>query len=276
VRLLLLLWLVLSAAASGETMLQQLLARQRTSYGAAVITSGFWEPRGISRYRSTPGIHFGYDIAMPYGAKVYAAWPGVVEAIVPWADGEWGVRIRHGDGTQATYGHVVPQVRVGDAVYAGTFLATIATDHLDVKMTDSRGLPWDFAAAQGPSGQPALPQTAQPDPEMLTLQSQLRRILHQPPAASRPRIGLAQWEQLKEQGLVQGSAPANGEFQRLAQRLLRGKRPALTWNSQDRQALDRLEKHLEGLQYRYQLGLIARNDLQACRQELELWRKIVK
>lgn len=266
-----LLWLALSAAASAETMLQQLLAWQRTSYGAAVVTSGFWEPRGVSRYRSSPGIHFGYDIAMPYGAKVYAAWPGVVEAIVPWADGEWGVRVRHLDGTQATYGHVVPLMRVGEAVQTGTVLATIATDHLDVKMLDRRGLPWDFAGVQS-SVKPVL--APMPDPEILAVQSQLRRLLHQAP--TRSRIGPAQWSQLKERGLVRGAAPAQDGFRGLAQRFLQCKASVPAWSAQDRQALERLEQHFEGLEHRYQLGLIARNDLQAWRQDLELWRKIVR
>lgn len=271
---LLLLWLVLSAAASGETLLQQLLDWQRKSYAPAVVTSGFWEPRGISRYRSTPGIHFGYDIAMPYGAVVYAAWPGVVEAIVPWADGEWGIRVLHPDGTRATYGHVVPRVGVGDEVQAGMVLAAIATDHLDVKMLDSRGLPWDFAGVQGASRSSRKPPTQ--DPEMLGLQTQLRRLLSQPPAATRSRIASAQWNQLKEQGLVQGSLPVQDEFHGLARRYLQKKGPLPAWSAQDLEALDRLEQHLKGLEYRYELGLLARNDLQAWRQDIELWRKVVR
>jgi len=131
--------------------LQDLLAWQRRSYPPAVVTSGFYDPRGVSRYRSEPGLHLGYDIAMPAGASVLAAWTGRVSAVIPWAPGEWGVAVEHPDGTRATYGHVVPSVAPGQAVEPGTSLGTVAIDHLDVKLRDASDRPVDFGASTGPS-----------------------------------------------------------------------------------------------------------------------------
>lgn len=131
--------------------LADLLAWQRRSYSQAVVTSGFLDPRGVSRYRSQPGLHLGYDIAMPAGSPVLAAWPGTAIALVPWADGEWGVVVEHADGTRATYGHVAPQVQPGAAVVPGMTLGLIAVDHLDVKMRDARGEPLDYGGPAAPS-----------------------------------------------------------------------------------------------------------------------------
>jgi hypothetical protein len=124
--------------------LSDLVAMQKRSYAAAVVTSVFSDPRGVSRYRSVPGVHLGYDIAMPYGATVYCAWPGRVEAVIPWHGSEVGVKVRHSDGSCATYGHVHSLVRPGDEVQSGSPIASIASDHLDVKMRDRSDTPYDF------------------------------------------------------------------------------------------------------------------------------------
>ena len=128
--------------------LDDVLQWQRRSYPAATVTSGFWDPRGVSRYRSQPGVHWGYDIAMPYGARVHCAWPGTVEAILPWHGSEVGVRVRHSDGSCATYGHVHALVSVGKRVESGDIIASIASDHLDVKMRDPQGQPFDFGSGR--------------------------------------------------------------------------------------------------------------------------------
>ena len=142
-------WTLLGCVWADGNRLQQLLVQQQVGYAPACITSGFYDTRGVSRYRSQPGLHLGYDIAMPYGAPVRAAWAGVVVALVPWTDSEWGVTVRHVDGSQATYGHVFPLLKVGTPVEVGTVLARIASDHVDVKMRDAQGNPFDFGAGGG-------------------------------------------------------------------------------------------------------------------------------
>lgn len=151
----LLLGLLVRAQALAETRLDQLLSWQKRSYAPAWVSGGFYDPRGVSRYRSSPGLHLGYDIAMPAGAPVLAAWSGQVEALVLWAEGEWGVAVRHPDGTLATYGHVRPSVEVGRRVEPGTCLGWIARDHLDVKMRDATGAPLDYAQIRVSRTQPA-------------------------------------------------------------------------------------------------------------------------
>ncbi len=131
--------------------LSELVRMERQSYPQAVVTSGFYDLRGLSRYRSRPGLHLGYDVAMPRGATVLAAWPGRVVAIVPWTNTEYGVSIQLPDGSQVTYGHVSPKVKVGQEIHAGQALATIEIDHVDVKMRDASGAPFDFGDGPAPA-----------------------------------------------------------------------------------------------------------------------------
>ena len=131
--------------------LAELLDWQRRSYAGAVVTSGFFDSRGVSRYRSQPGLHLGYDVAMPAGSPVLAAWSGKVTAVVPWADGEWGVTVEHHDASRATYGHIVPGVKPGTLVTPGMSLGSVAVDHLDVKMRNARGEPLDYGVSSSPS-----------------------------------------------------------------------------------------------------------------------------
>lgn len=145
--------------------LSELVRMERQSFSGAVVTSGFYDLRGLSRYRSRPGLHLGYDVAMPRGAVVLAAWPGRVTAITPWTNTEYGVTIQHPDGSQVTYGHVAPKVKVGQAVTAGQALATIEIDHVDVKMRDASGAPFDFG--DGPAPAPAAPERALSKNELL-------------------------------------------------------------------------------------------------------------
>jgi hypothetical protein len=148
--------------------LPDLVAMQKRSYSAAVVTSVFSDPRSVSRYRSVPGVHLGYDIAMPYGATVYCAWPGRVEAVIPWHGSEVGVKVRHPDGSCATYGHVHSLVHPGDFLQTGDAIATIASDHLDVKMRDRSDNPFDFG--QGAT----LASVITPDPRTQWLCAALR------------------------------------------------------------------------------------------------------
>lgn len=121
-----------------------LVALQRTLCPEAVLTSGFYDWRTVSRYRRNPGLHLGYDIAMPAGTPVRAGWPGTVVSVAPWTEGEWGLTVRSASGTEVTYGHIRPSLSVGDPVRVGTIVGSISIDHVDVKMRDLAGNYVDF------------------------------------------------------------------------------------------------------------------------------------
>ena len=127
------------APTTSNYSLEALLMTQKSSWPQAWVTSTFYDWRTISKYRSKAGLHLGYDIAMPHGASVLAAWPGRVVQITPWYGPEYGVTVVGDDGVATTYGHIAPLVRVGDRVSVGKTLGTIASDHVDVKMQDASG-----------------------------------------------------------------------------------------------------------------------------------------
>jgi len=131
-----------------------LVALQRTLCPEAVLTSGFYDWRTVSRYRRNPGLHLGYDIAMPAGTPVRAGWPGAVVSVAPWTEGEWGLTVRSASGSEVTYGHIRPSLSVGDPVRVGTIVGTISIDHVDVKMRDLAGNYVDFGG-QAPGSGPA-------------------------------------------------------------------------------------------------------------------------
>lgn len=117
---------------------------QQRHFPGAVLTSGFYDWRTTSKYRSQAGLHLGYDIAMPYGCPFSAGWSGTVVAITPWYGEETGITVVSPDGTSVTYGHVRAQVNIGQQVMPGDVLGTIASDHVDVKMRDGQGNYVDF------------------------------------------------------------------------------------------------------------------------------------
>lgn len=143
----LLLLLQIPGAAQPVT-LEHLLEVEQRCWGPAWVSSGFHDWRSVSRYRSRAGLHLGYDIAMPYGSPVAAAWPGRVVAVTPWTSNEFGVTVRAAQGWEVTYGHISPGVRPGQWVESGTIIGLIASDHVDVKMTDADGS--YVAFAEGP------------------------------------------------------------------------------------------------------------------------------
>lgn len=119
--------------------LGHLLGLQQKNWPAAWISSTFYDYRTTSKYRRQAGLHLGYDIALPFGARVSTGWPGRVVAIVPWTDTEYGVTVASADGTEVTYGHITPTVSVGQHLLTGQTVGTIASDHVDVKMRDGKG-----------------------------------------------------------------------------------------------------------------------------------------
>jgi hypothetical protein len=119
--------------------LGHLVALQRQHWAQAWVTSTFYDYRTVSQYRRNPGLHLGYDIALPYGCSVSAGWEGTVTDIIPWTDTEYGVTVTDPSGLSVTYGHITPLVSIGQRVRAGSVIARIASDHVDVKMRDSAG-----------------------------------------------------------------------------------------------------------------------------------------
>lgn len=124
--------------------LADLVSIEQRHFPGAVVTSGFFDWRTTSVYRSAAGLHLGYDIAMPYGSPFAAGWSGTVTAITPWYGEQHGITVVSRDGVSVTYGHVSPRVQVGQQVLPGDVLGTIALDHVDVKMRDVSGNYVDF------------------------------------------------------------------------------------------------------------------------------------
>ena len=112
-------------------------------YPQASITARFNDWRTVSRYRSHAGLHLGYDIALPGGAAVPAAWGGRVVAVTPWWGPQYGITVDSG-GVETTYGHLAPLVTVGQIVLTGETVGRTVIDHVDVKMRDTRGAYVDF------------------------------------------------------------------------------------------------------------------------------------
>ena len=119
--------------------LGHLLALQRRQWAPAWVSSTFYDWRTTSQYRRHAGLHLGYDIALPYGTPVAAAWSGEVVSVVPWTSTEWGVTVQGSDGTETTYGHITPGVSTGKLIAPGDILGRVASDHVDVKMRDRYG-----------------------------------------------------------------------------------------------------------------------------------------
>ena len=133
---LLLLWL-LTCGARGDVA--DLLAWQRQGDSGAFISSGFYDWRGPSKYRSRPGLHAGYDIAMLAGSRVRTPWPGEVVAITPWYGEEFGVTLRLPNGLEATFGHIAPSVSLGQVLARGAVVGRVVVDHVDVKVRNASG-----------------------------------------------------------------------------------------------------------------------------------------
>ena len=144
--------------------LDRLLSYQLMGDGGAYVSSGFHDWRTVSKYRSRPGLHAGYDIAMLAGSPVRAAWPGTVVALTPWYGSEWGVTVRDNQGYEATYGHISPTVSVGEVVQPGSILGTVVVDHVDVKVRNNKGVHVDFATLEFDIQNPT-PQKFRPDQE---------------------------------------------------------------------------------------------------------------
>lgn len=136
-------------ASGGQSDLQSYLRLLCRVDPYALVTGWFWDWRSVSRYRSNPGYHFGYDIGMPAGTQVPAGWAGQVTSIANWAYGEWGISIVTRDGYTITYGHLAPRVSEGSFVNVGDIVGTVAVDHVDVKIRDPQGGFVDFGKTSG-------------------------------------------------------------------------------------------------------------------------------
>jgi murein DD-endopeptidase MepM/ murein hydrolase activator NlpD len=115
---------------------------QQYSDKGAVITSVYYDTR-----QRTHGIdyHYGYDIALPEGAKAIAGWSGVVDSIIPWDyygyNTDSAVRVKFSNGSVIDYGHIIPSsnIKIGSVITPGTVVGTVFKDHVDMKMRDSSG-----------------------------------------------------------------------------------------------------------------------------------------
>ena len=136
--------------------LSEMMGIMKQACPSAVVSGRFHDWRAVSVYRRNPGLHNGYDIAMPAGTRVPAAWAGRVVAVVPWYGPQHGITVQSGDIT-VTYGHLCPLVRAGDTVHAGQVLGTIAIDHVDVKMRTLAGTFVDFGDSPATACTPATP-----------------------------------------------------------------------------------------------------------------------
>jgi hypothetical protein len=91
------------------------------------------------------GRHQGQDLGLDIGDPIHARRAGTVQQAYPSGFGKVGgaVVMRYDDGSQGTYGHVSPGVRVGQSVAAGQRIATVAPDgqntHLHYELRDGFG-----------------------------------------------------------------------------------------------------------------------------------------
>ncbi len=136
---LLILAYLLSLLKPGNADLNELLKWQQVGDPGAYVSSGFHDWRGVSKYRSRPGLHAGYDIAMWANSVVRTPWPGRVEAITPWYGREYGITIILEDGHRVTFGHLSPLVKVGTQVVTGQEIGLVVVDHVDVKVQNLHG-----------------------------------------------------------------------------------------------------------------------------------------
>lgn len=132
--------------------LMAFLALQRLHCPSATISGTFYDWRAVSQYRSTAGMHLGYDIAMPAGTRVVVGWPGQVTRVAAWLGPEHGITVVSPSGYETTYGHLVPRVHTGDVLNAGDTVGTVVRDHVDVKMRGPDGAYYDFGHGRPPAG----------------------------------------------------------------------------------------------------------------------------
>lgn len=143
------LFMAAGRAEAAPTDLESYLRLLRKVDPYAVITSGFWDWRTVSVYRSRAGYHLGYDIGMPRGTAVPAGWDGRVITVASWGMGEWGVTILTERGYCITYGHVTPFVSEGMQIKAGMAVGSVSVHHVDIKITDPQGNYIDFGKTAG-------------------------------------------------------------------------------------------------------------------------------
>jgi len=203
-----------SPTAATPMTLGQLLATVRTKYPEAVVTGRFSDPRSLSIYRSHAGLHYGYDVAIPAGSVVPAAWDGEVVAITPWYGQEEGISVVSGS-REATYGHLIPLVKVGQRVKMGDPVGIVARDHVDVKMRGPAGEFIDYGAGEAEfSVAPLTPdqrnrsylyaryQFLRSEQQLKSAQAERKRVLKSGDETAELKAKDAEYAQLYEEGAV--------------------------------------------------------------------------
>ena len=126
------------------------------------VTGQLTSPFGMRVHPTTGAylMHWGQDIAAPYGTPIYAAGAGVVTAAGPASGyGHW-ITIDHGGNLTTVYGHMYAAgllVHAGQTVTAGQQIATVGSDgdstgchlHLEVRAGNTPINPVPFLADQG-------------------------------------------------------------------------------------------------------------------------------
>ena len=218
-------------------VLADLLTVQRARYPDAVVTSGFYDWRTVSQYRSRAGLHLGYDIAMPAGSPAVTGWGGTVVSVAQWTGAEHGVTILHPSGYETTYGHLRPSVEVGQQVRMGEVVGYVARDHVDVKMRGPDGLYFDFG-----NGTPGIAGPLPAIPTWLTKEELLRQYL------------TAQY--------------TVADYKDQADLALSAQRRAQSELDRERKAVKAARTDVPQLEKYYVDGLIARVDLEAARKRV--------
>jgi hypothetical protein len=198
----LLAFLLVFLLAPAQADLADLLQWQRQGDSGAYVSSGFYDWRGLSKYRSRPGLHAGYDIAMLPGSAVRTPWSGQVVAITPWYGNEVGVTVLLSNGWEATFGHITSAVAVGQRLQRGDTVGWVVVDHVDVKVRDQLGFV-DFAKQKiANSSQLAI----RPSPRPQRSQEQLKAAAKAFDEYQRLLADLAEIEAMTRLGLLPDKA----------------------------------------------------------------------
>lgn len=202
--LLCLLLLNPAAWAQPRFQLAGLLSTLKKRYRTAQVTGRFNDWRSLSQYRRHAGLHYGYDIALPLGSDVPAAWPGRVVAVTPWHGPQYGITVEWG-GVEVTYGHLIPFVNVGDTIVPDQIVGRTVIDHVDVKMRNAAGKYIDYGqgfTAEGGLSTEGYELALKQEQTALNEVDRLAQILHELEGQAATPAPVGNWQELYSEGAV--------------------------------------------------------------------------